>query len=173
MIKIWLSQVLPLYHLTLLPWIYYNHITTVAPLFSLVTLSLNETKMSTDVYHFHLFRCVHTLQWRHNEQDSVSNHQPHNCLLSCLFRPGSNKTSKLRVTGLCAGNSPGTGEFPAQMASNAENVSIWCRHHELQTLLLRNASVNALGSVTWLICTYLIILHVLNQHPAELWAVCL
>ena len=39
------------------------------------------------------------------------------------------KTSKLRVTGLCAGNSPETGEFPAQMASNAENVSIWWRHH--------------------------------------------
>ena len=30
------------------------------------------------------------------------------------------KTSKLRVTGLCAGNSPVTGEFPAQRASNAE-----------------------------------------------------
>ena len=29
---------------------------------------------------------------------------------------------------LC-GNSPGTGEFPAQMASNAETVSIWWRHH--------------------------------------------
>ena len=27
---------------------------------------------------------------------------------------------KARVTGLCAWNSPGTGEFPAQMASNAE-----------------------------------------------------
>ena len=27
------------------------------------------------------------------------------------------------------GNSPGTGKFPAQMASNAENVSIWWRHH--------------------------------------------
>ena len=27
------------------------------------------------------------------------------------------------------GNSPGTGEFPAQIASNAENVSIWWRHH--------------------------------------------
>ena len=37
----------------------------------------------------------------------------------------------LRVTGLCAGNSPVTGEFPAQMASNAENVSIWWRHHGL------------------------------------------
>ena len=41
----------------------------------------------------------------------------------------SKKTSKLRVTGLCVGNSPGTGEFPAQMANNAENVSIWWRHH--------------------------------------------
>ena len=39
------------------------------------------------------------------------------------------KISKLRVTGLCAGNSPATGEFPAQMVSNAENVSIWWRHH--------------------------------------------
>ena len=39
------------------------------------------------------------------------------------------KTSKLRVTGLFVGNYPGTGEFPAQMASNAENVSIWWRHH--------------------------------------------
>ena len=29
-----------------------------------------------------------------------------------------------------AGNSPVTGEFPAQMASNAENVSIWWRHYD-------------------------------------------
>ena len=34
-----------------------------------------------------------------------------------------------RVTGLCAGNSPGTGEFTTQMASNAENISISWRHH--------------------------------------------
>ena len=37
--------------------------------------------------------------------------------------------SKVRVTGLCAGNSPVTGEFPAQMVSNAENVSIWWHYH--------------------------------------------
>ena len=45
--------------------------------------------------------------------------------------PGADqrKHQKLRVTGLCMGNSPETGEFPAQMASNAENVSIWWRHH--------------------------------------------
>ena len=69
------------------------------------------------------------LQWRHNGRDGVSNHQPHDCFLNRLFRHRSKKTSKLRVTGLCAGNSPEAGEFPAQMASNAENVSIWWRHH--------------------------------------------
>ena len=34
----------------------------------------------------------YSLQWRHNERDGVSNHQPHDCL-------------QLRVTGLCARNS--------------------------------------------------------------------
>ena len=70
-----------------------------------------------------------SLRWRHNDHAGVSNHQPHGCLLNRLFRRKSKKTSKLRATGLCAGNSPGTGEFPAQMASYAENVSIWWRHH--------------------------------------------
>ena len=71
-----------------------------------------------------------TLQWRRNGRGSVSNHQSHDCLLNRLFRRRSKKTSRLHVTGLCAGNSPGTGEFPAQMSSYAENVSIWWRHHE-------------------------------------------
>ena len=44
-------------------------------------------------------------------------------------RRRSKKTSKLRVTGLFVWNSPVTGEFPTQRASNAENVSIWWRHH--------------------------------------------
>ena len=70
-----------------------------------------------------------TLQWPHNEHDGFSNHQPRDCLLNRLFKCRSKKTSKLRVTCLCAGTSPWTGEFPAQMASNAENVSIWWRHH--------------------------------------------
>ena len=69
-----------------------------------------------------------TLQWRHNGSDSVSNRRPHDCLR--LFWRRSRKTSKLRVTGLCAGNSHGTGEFPLQMASNSENVSIRWRHHD-------------------------------------------
>ena len=75
--------------------------------------------------------CVSTisLRWRHNGRDGVSDHQPHDCLLNRLFGCRSKKTSKLRVTGLCAANSPMTGEFPAQKTSNAENVSIWWRHH--------------------------------------------
>ena len=70
-----------------------------------------------------------SLHWCHNELDSVSNHQPRDCLLNRLFRRRWKKISKLRVTDLCAENSPETGEFPAQMANNAENVSIWWRHH--------------------------------------------
>ena len=55
------------------------------------------------------------------------------------FRP--KKTPKLCVTGLCEGNSPVTSEFPAQRASNAENVSIWWRHHDL-LLCSRNIQLN-------------------------------
>ena len=72
------------------------------------------------------------LQWRHNGRDGVPNHQPYDYLLNHLFRGRSKKTSKLRVTGLCEGNSPVTREFPAQRASNAENISIWWRHHAVE-----------------------------------------
>ena len=62
----------------------------------------------------HLNDVTQPLKWRHNEHDGVSNHQPHDFLLSRLFRRISKKTSKLRVTGLSEGNSPVTGEFPTQ-----------------------------------------------------------
>ena len=59
-------------------------------------------------------RCA--LLWRHNKRDGVSNHQRLDYVFNGLFR--SMKTSKFRVTGVCA-----------QRASNAENVSILWRHH--------------------------------------------
>ena len=52
------------------------------------------------------------LQWRHNDHDGVWNHQPHGCLLNRLFRRRLKKTSRLRVTGLCVGNSPGPVNSP-------------------------------------------------------------
>ena len=78
-----------------------------------------------------------SLLWRHKGLDGVSDHQFHECSLNRLSKRRSKKTSKLRVTGLCVGNSPVTGEFPAQRASNAENVSIWWRHHENDRIIMR------------------------------------
>ena len=43
----------------------------------------------------------------------------------------SDADQKLRVTGLCEGNSPVIGGFPAQRVSNATNIFIWWRHHVL------------------------------------------
>ena len=87
-----------------------------------------------------LEKLLNSLQWRHNEHggSGVSNDWClDGLLLNHLFRHRSKKTSRFRVTGLCGGNSPVTGEFPtqcefpSQRASNAENVSIWWRHHVL------------------------------------------
>ena len=66
------------------------------------------------------------------------------------------KTSQLRVTGLCAGNSPVTGEFHAQRASDVENVSIWWRHHDIGgsqsqgTHLLTKIIQTCIGIRTWI-----------------------
>ena len=101
-----------------------------------------------DVYITHATES--SLRWRHNDHAGVSNHQPHGCLLNRLFRRKSKKTSKLRVTGLCAGNSPGTGEFPAQMASYAENVSIWWRHHVSACLFtMTNKNIVIFRQIIW------------------------
>ena len=85
-------------------------------------VSCNDVIMNAMASQINNLTIVYSTQWRHNERYGVSNHQPHDCLLNRLSRPRSNKASKLNVTGLCVGNSPVTGEFPEQRASNAENV---------------------------------------------------
>ena len=65
------------------------------------------------------------LQWRHNERDGISNHQPYDCSLNRLVKENIKAP---RHWPLC-GNSPVTGELSAQRASNAENISIWSRQH--------------------------------------------
>ena len=89
-----------------------------------------------------------TLQWRHNRCDGVLNHQPDDLQFYDLFRRRWKKTSKLRATGLCAGKSPVTGEFPTQMASNAENVSTWLRHHVMFDISHENQNRISLSSYT-------------------------
>ena len=89
----------------------------------LMNIRTFRTKFKESRNAFLLSKCIsecrlqsvgHSLRWHHNEHDDVLNHQPYHCLLNLLFRRRSKKTSKLRVTGLCAGNSPGTAEFTAQ-----------------------------------------------------------
>ena len=70
---------------------------------------------------------------RHNERDGVTNHRRLDCLLHRLFRHRSKKISKFRFTGLSDGNPSVTVGFASQRASNAENVSIWRRHHVIST----------------------------------------
>ena len=81
---------------------------------------------------------IRTSQWRWIGRDGVSNYQPCECLPNHLFRRRWKKTSKLRVTGLYAGNSPVTGVFPKQMASNTENVSIGWRHQRYFEFCINN-----------------------------------
>ena len=85
----------------------------------------DKTVIGSTMYHFSrnaiflrtssqacMFTSGQSLHWRLNDHDGVSNHQPHGCLLNRLFKRRSKKTSKLRVTGLSAGNSPGPVNSP-------------------------------------------------------------
>ena len=94
-------------------------------LFEIQTYMFYETHLKLFSAKFRpFFIGVHaSLQWRHNERDDVSNHRRLDCLLNRLLRR-IQKTSKLRVTGLCGRNLPVTGEFPSQRASDAETVSV-------------------------------------------------
>ena len=93
-----------------------------------------------------------TLLWRHNGRDSVSNHQPHDCLLNCLFRRRSKKTSKLRVTGLVTGdrwiphtNGQSRGKCFHLMTSSCNSFIITMAiHNQQQRLYNYAAHINGL-----------------------------
>ena len=70
------------------------------------------------------------MRWRLNSPASPLFTQP-------FIQAQMKENIKLRVTGLCDENSPVTGEFPAQRASNAENASIWWRHHVITPYITR------------------------------------
>ena len=78
-------------------------------------------------------------------------------------RRRSKKTSKVRLTGLCAGNSPVTGEFPTQMASNAEKVSIWWRHD------FRDETCNRHSCVAFLQIKRIPFRTNMHRHSVSIW----
>ena len=69
-----------------------------------------------------------SLQWRHNEHDGVSNHQPRDCLLNHLFRRNQRKNQTPRHWPLC-GEFTGDRWIPRLKGGNAEKGSTWWRHH--------------------------------------------
>ena len=76
------------------------------------------------------------------------------------------KHQKLLVTGLCAGNSPVTSEFPTQMVINTENVAIWWRHHEMWSSYTRHRYMRHKMISRLLIVTAMmkICMHVLGRY---------
>ena len=90
--------------------------------------------LPTDVTFIHPISIHFTLHWRHNERDGVSNHRRYDCLLNCLFRRKSKKTSKLRITGFVRGihrspvNSPHQG--PVMRIGFHLMSSSWMDHSE-------------------------------------------
>ena len=94
---------------------------------------LNVLFMDIDIIdpdrHSNTFKGYFALQWRHNECDGVSNHQPHDCLLNRYSRSRSRKTSKLRVNGPCERIHRSPVNSPHKGPVTRKNVSIWWRHH--------------------------------------------
>ena len=70
------------------------------------------------------------LQWRHYERDGVSNHQPCDCLLNRLFNVQIKENIKAPRHWPLWGEFTGNRWITHKRASNAENVSIWWRHHD-------------------------------------------
>ena len=96
-------------------------------------LNRNLLKVSTEHICMTVVLCVEGFEdqqrpWIHDSHVIMSAMASQITSLNRLFGRRSKKTSKLCITGLHEWNSPVTGEFPAQRASDAENVSIWWRH---------------------------------------------
>ena len=74
-----------------------------------------------------------TLQWRHNERDSVSNHQPHDRLLNRLIRRRSKKMLKLCCHWPLCGEFTGDRWIPRTNSQQRGKFSISWRHHGIVT----------------------------------------
>ena len=70
-----------------------------------------------------------SLQWRHNDYDGAIITSLPIAYSTVYSGADQSKHQSSPSLALCAKNSPVTGEFPTQRASNAENVSIRWRHH--------------------------------------------
>ena len=76
-----------------------------------------------------------TLQWRHNERNCDPNHRRLDCLLNRMFWRKPKKTSMLRVTGICVGNSP-------ENSFSKTTIHVWYRGLLKNFLFNRSVAIN-------------------------------
>ena len=84
-----------------------------------------------------------TSQWRHNERDRVASQITSLTIVYSTVYSGVDQRKHQRSALLAFVrriHASVTGEFPAQKASNAENISIWWRHHIYDLANLTNVS---------------------------------
>ena len=84
-----------------------------------------------------------TSQWRHNERDRVASQITSLTIVYSTVYSGvdQRKHQRSALLAFVRRIHPSvTGEFPAQKASNAENISIWWRHHIYDLANLTNVS---------------------------------
>ena len=104
------------------------------------------------------------LQWHHKERDGVSNHQPHDCLFNRLSKAQIKENIKAPSHWPLWGNTPVNGEFPAQRACYAENVSIWLRHHDMNVFNQQQYETLSMNPNAMTVTYQLIYCHFINRH---------
>ena len=70
-----------------------------------------------------------SLQWRHNGRDGVSDHQPYDCSLNCIFKEQIKENSQSAASQASVREIHRWPVNSLTKTSNAKNVSIWWRHH--------------------------------------------
>ena len=91
-------------------------------------------------YPSRFFFCHRVLQWRHYERNSVSNHRRLDCLLNRLFKRRSKKHQSSASLVFMMAIQRWPLNSPGQRSSNAEDVSIWWRHHGLHRWRLKSVT---------------------------------
>ena len=87
-----------------------------------------------------------SLQWRHDDHDGVSKWPASRVFAQAFIQAQIKENIKAMRHWPLLGKFTGDRcEFPAQMASNAENVYIWWRHH----VLSRSTILFLLYNVSW------------------------
>ena len=114
---------------------------------------------------------IMTLQWHNNGHNGVSNHQQLDSLSNYLLWPTSKKHQGSVLLALWEGNSPVTGEFPTQRASNAEKASIWWRHHKMGHIETSVRLLNKLQILGFFIGMERNIMLNYNIYPHVVWVI--